>query len=52
MTQTSKPSNQQVRNWMHRRQADRSPPPSPEQVRMELGWKLVEAERETTNRSK
>jgi hypothetical protein len=52
MAQTSKPTPQAVRTWMHQRQADRSPPPSPEQVRMELGWKLVEAERETTNRSK
>lgn len=51
MTQTSKPSNQQVRSWMQRRQADRTPPPAPEQIRRELGWKMVEAERET-NRSK
>lgn len=52
MTQTSKPSNQQVRNWMHQRQADRSPPPSLEEVRRQLGWGLVEAQRGMTNRSK
>jgi hypothetical protein len=45
MTQTTKPSNQQVRSWMHQRQADRTPPPAPDQVRIELGWKMVEAER-------
>lgn len=44
MTQTSKPSNQQVREWMQRRQVDRTPPPTPEQIRRELGWGLVEAE--------
>ena len=48
MTQTTKPSNQQVRSWMQQRQADRTPPPSPDQIRMELGWRMVEAERETT----
>jgi hypothetical protein len=52
MTQTSKPSNQQVRSWMQQRQADKSPPPSPEEIRTQLGWRLVEAEREMTNRSK
>jgi hypothetical protein len=46
MTQTSKPSNQQVRNWMHQRQADRSPPPSPERIKEELGWRMIEDERE------
>jgi hypothetical protein len=52
MTQTMKPSNLQVRQWMHQRQADRSPPPSLEEIRRQLGWGLAEAERETTNRSK
>jgi hypothetical protein len=51
MTQTIKPSNQQVRNWMQQRQAERKPPPAPDQIRRELGWQMVEAERET-NRSK
>jgi len=52
MHQPSKPTNQQVRSWMQQRQVDRVPPPSPEEVRRELGWGLVEAERENTNRSK
>jgi hypothetical protein len=30
---------------MQKRQADRTPPPAPDQIRMELGWKMVEAER-------
>jgi phosphoribosylaminoimidazole-succinocarboxamide synthase len=46
MTQTSKPDKQQVRNYMAQRQAEHKPPPTPEQIREELGWKLVEAERE------
>jgi hypothetical protein len=46
MTQTSKPSNQQVRNWMQQRQAARTPPPAPEEIRTQLGWRLIEAERE------
>jgi hypothetical protein len=52
MTQTSKPSNQQVRSWMQQRQADKSPPPSPEEIRRQLGWGLVEAEREAVHTGK
>lgn len=46
MTQTSKPSQQQEREWMQKRQAERTPPPSPEQIRRQLGWDLVAAEAE------
>ena len=52
MTQTSKPSNQQVPSWMQQRQVDRTPPPAPEEIRRQLGWGLIEAQREETNRSK
>jgi hypothetical protein len=52
MTQTSKPSNQQVRSWMQQRQVDRTPPPAPEEIRRQLGWGLVEAEREMTNKGR
>jgi phosphoribosylaminoimidazole-succinocarboxamide synthase len=45
MAQTTHPSKDLVRNWLHQRQAERTPPPTPEQVREELGWKLIEAER-------
>jgi hypothetical protein len=51
MHQTSKPDLELVRNWMQQRHVAVTPPPSPEQVRTELGWKLVEAERENTSRS-
>ena len=52
MTQTSKPSNQQVRSRMQQRQAERTPPPAPEEILRRLEWGLVEAQREETNRSK
>jgi hypothetical protein len=44
MTQVTHPSKDQVRQYMARRQADRSPPPSLEEIRRQLGWGLVEAE--------
>ena len=52
MTQTSKPERQVVRSWMHQRQEENRPPPSLEEIRRQLGWNMVEAERENTNRSK
>lgn len=52
MPQTSKPTNEQVRSWMQQRQADRTPPPTPDEIRRHLGWGPVEAARETTKRSK
>lgn len=35
------PTKQQVRDWMQQRQAEHKPPPTPEQIRRELGWGLV-----------
>ena len=53
MQQTGKrPTNEEVRSWMQKRQADKSPPPSPDEIRRQLGWELVEAALEMTNRSK
>jgi hypothetical protein len=53
MPQTSsRPTNEQVRSWMQQRQADRSPPPAPDEIRRQLGWGLVEAERVETNKSR
>jgi hypothetical protein len=52
MTQTTKPSKELVRDLMHQRRAEKLPPPSPDRWREMLGWTLIEAERETTNRSK
>lgn len=34
------PTKEQVRKWMQDRQAQRSAPPSPDQIRRELGWNL------------
>lgn len=45
MIQTSKPSPQQVRNYIARRRTETTPPPAPDQIRAELGWKLIAAER-------
>jgi hypothetical protein len=45
MAQTTHPDKQAVRSWLHQRQAEHAPPPTPEQVRQELDWKLIEAER-------
>lgn len=52
MPQISKSSNQQVRDWMQERQVLRTPPPSPEEVRRELGWVLIQAEQELIRRMK
>jgi len=46
MVNTSKPSKEQVREYMARRQAQHQPPPSCQEIRRQLGWELVEAERE------
>lgn len=45
MTPTSKPSKQQVRDFMAQRRDEQAPPPSPERIREMLGWKLIEDER-------
>ncbi|MGZ4872751.1 MAG: hypothetical protein ACXV99_12705 [Candidatus Angelobacter sp.] len=35
------PSKEQVRQWMQQRQVEHKPPPTPEQVRRELGWHMI-----------
>jgi len=52
MRQASKPSKEQVRQWTQQRQVLRTPPPSPEEVRRELGWVLIQAEQELIRRMK
>jgi hypothetical protein len=42
---TQRPSKELVREWLQRRRAQASPPPTMEQVRRELGWKLEESVR-------
>lgn len=39
------PTKQQVRQYMEGRQREHKPPPDPKQIRRELGWDLIEAER-------
>jgi hypothetical protein len=38
--QMTKPSNQQVRDYMAKRREERTPPPSIEEIRRHLGWYL------------
>lgn len=39
--QTTHPTKEQVRAYMAAREAARRPPPSPEEIRRQLGWRLV-----------
>lgn len=41
MTSVTHPSKESVRAHMERRQQSRTPPPSPEAIRRELGWNLI-----------
>ena len=43
MTSTTKPDKQVVRDYLGRVIKEKEPPPSPEQVRRELGWYLLES---------
>ena len=42
MTQTTKPSKHLTREYLERRTHEESPPPSLEEIRRQLGWKLIE----------
>jgi hypothetical protein len=42
MVKTVKPTKEQVREYMGRRQAEHKPPPSREEIRRQLGWELSE----------
>lgn len=41
MSPATKPSHQQVRQWMQQRQVAHTPPPTPAQIRTQLGWDLL-----------
>jgi hypothetical protein len=45
MTQVTHPPAQLVREYMQRRFQERTPPPAPADIRRQLGWELIEAER-------
>jgi len=42
MARFNQPSKQQVRLYMEQRIAARTPPPSMQEIRRNLGWKLIE----------
>lgn len=52
MVKTVKPTKEQVRDYMERRQAEHRPPPSREEIRRQLGWELIEMERAERRRRK
>lgn len=39
--QITHPSKEQVRAYMAEREAARRPPPAPEEIRRQLGWRLI-----------
>lgn len=41
MTKVIQSTPAQVRAWFQQRQIDRTPPPSPEEIRRQLGWQLI-----------
>jgi hypothetical protein len=45
MDPTSKPTKEQVREFMERRAVAHTPPPSRDEIRRQLGWDLVADER-------
>lgn len=45
MDPTSKPTKEQVREYMEQRQVAHKPPPSRDEIRRQLGWDLIAAER-------
>jgi hypothetical protein len=49
MTAT-KPDKQKVRDYMHGRSQAITPPQTPEQIRRELGWNMIEEERATAQK--
>jgi hypothetical protein len=52
MVNTPKPSREQVRAYMERRQAQHQPPPSCQEIRQQLGWELGEEERKERSRQR
>jgi hypothetical protein len=39
--QITHPDKQAVRDWMRREVAAKTPPPTPERIREQLGWNLI-----------
>lgn len=41
MQSASRPTQQQVREYMQQRQAEQTPPPPPDEIKRQLGWWLI-----------
>lgn len=41
MSQTTQPSKHLVRAWLERRSKEVKPPPTPEEIRRQLGWDML-----------
>lgn len=50
MESYSHPTKEQVREYLRRRQVAHSPPPDIEEIRRQLGFKLLEAQRQQSSR--
>ncbi len=46
MTITTKPDKSKVREYFKRRTHEVDPPPTPDDIRRELGWELIPANRD------
>lgn len=44
------PTKQAVREYLTQRREQGGPPPTPEQIRRELGWTMIQAERKQDKR--
>lgn len=42
MTLTTHPTKEQVREWQQQRIKEHTPPPTPAQVREQLGWHMLQ----------
>lgn len=45
MSDIKKPTKQQLREYLYARHRSPEPPPAPERIRQELGWKMTQRER-------
>lgn len=41
MKPVTQPTPQQVRDWMQQRQVEHKPPPTPREIREQLGWWML-----------
>ena len=42
MQYMTRPTKEQVRAYMHQREADHRPPPTPDEIRRQLGWSSLD----------